>query len=130
MNRKRFLIYIAQFPLLSTTLSILGFIQPQHHYLLNQFSVAGFQFYEGDSLLPQMKTGDSLNLINDYENEHDYYAVRIEYKNKMIGHVPRSDNKHLFRMLKQDLNLHCEIIELNPEEDPWQMCKVKVELVG
>ena len=130
MQRKRFLLYIAQFPFFSVIASALGIIQPEKLYFLNQFSVAGFQFYEGVSLISQMKKGDSLNLINEYENEHDYYAVKIMYKNKMIGHVPRSDNKHLFRMLKQDLNLHCELIELNPEEDPWQRCKVKVELIG
>ena len=77
-----------------------------------------------------MKKGDSIIFINHYEKEHDNYVVKIEYKNKMIGHVPRSDNKHLFRMLKQDLKLHCEEIEINPGEDPWQMCKVKVELIG
>ena len=48
----------------------------------------------------------------------------------MIGYVPRSDNKHIFRMLNQGLDLHCEIIKLNPNEEPWQMCKVKVDLIG
>ncbi|MDP6569827.1 MAG: HIRAN domain-containing protein, partial [Candidatus Marinimicrobia bacterium] len=87
-------------------------------------------YYEGVSLIAEMKKGDSLKLINDYENEHDYYAVRIKYKNKMVGYVPRSDNRHLYRMLKQELNLHCEILEVHPHEDAWHMCKVKVELIG
>lgn len=130
MHRKRFLIYFTQFPIFSTFLSVLGFLKPEKHYFLNQFSIAGFQFHEGVHFIAQMKKGDNLKIINEPENKYDDYAVRIEYKSKMIDYVPRSDNRHLFRMLKQDLSLHCEITEVNPNEESWQMCKVKVELIG
>ena len=54
----------------------------------------------------------------------------IESNDTMIGDVPCSDSSHLFRILEQDLSLHCEITEVNPNEDPWQMCRVKVKLIG
>ncbi len=130
MNRKRFLIYIAQFPFLSALATLFGIIKPSIHYLLNQFSVAGLQYYVDENKLKTFKIGDSLKLNADPENDHDRFAVKLLKNEKLIGYVPRSDNKHIFRLLKQGVNLHCEIIDINPNEVAWKQCRVKVELIG
>ena len=99
-------------------------------YLLNKFSVAGFFFYEGPKLLEKMKPGDTLTMKPEPENIEDEYAVELYYKDIMIGHIPRSDNKHIFRLLEQEKELVCTVRQINPDEETWQMCKVKVEMVG
>ncbi|MHB2149850.1 HIRAN domain-containing protein [Calditrichota bacterium LG25] len=96
---------------------------------INQFSVAGFRFYEGEALLPQMKTGQVLQLQLDPENEYDKYAVKIFYKGRHIGFVPRSDNKHICRLLRQKVKLICRIAEIRLDEVPWQQLAVKVWIV-
>ena len=64
------------------------------------------------------------------KNIEDEYAVQLHFKDTMIGHIPRSDNKHIFRLIEQDKDLVCTIREIDPDAETWQMCKVKVEMVG
>ena len=130
ISRKTFLMYLLQFPLFSGFAKYLYGFKPQQRYLLNKFSVAGFFFYEGRTLLEKMKPGDTLTMKPNAENMEDEYAVQLHFKDTMIGHIPRSDNKHIFRLIEQGKDLVCTIREIDPDAETWQMCKVKVEMVG
>ena len=104
ISRKTFLMYLLQLPLLSGFAKYLYGFKPQQRYLLNKFSVAGFFFYEGRTLLQTMKLGDTLTMKPNAENIEDEYAVQLHFKDTMIGHIPRSDNKHIFRLIERDYN--------------------------
>ncbi len=130
ISRKTFLIYLLQLPLFSGLAKYLYGFKPEQHYLLNKFSVAGFFFYEGRTLLEKMKPGDTLTMKPNAENMEDEYAVQLHFKDTMIGHIPRSDNKHIFRLIEQGKDLVCTIREIDPDAETWQMCKVKVEMVA
>ena len=130
ISRKTFLMYLLQFPLFSGFAKYLYGFKPQQRYLLNKFSVAGFFFYDGRTLLEKMKPGDTLTMKPNAENMEDEYAVQLHFKDTMIGHIPRSDNKHIFRLIEQGKDLVCTIREIDPDAEIWQMCKVKVEMVG
>ena len=130
ISRKTFLMYLLQFPLFSGFAKYLYGFKPQHRYLLNKFSVAGFFFYDGRTLLEKMKPGDTLTMKPNAENMEDEYAVQLHFEDTMIGHIPRSDNKHIFRLIEQGKDLVCTIREIDPDAETWQMCKVKVEMVG
>ena len=130
ISRKTFLMYLLQFPLFSGFAKYLYGFKPQQRYLLNKFSVAGFFFYEGRTFLEKMKPGDTLTMKPNAENIEDEYAVELHFKDTMIGHIPRSDNKHIFRLIEQGKDLVCTIREIDPDADTWQMCKVKVEMVA
>ena len=130
ISRKTFLIYLLQIPLFSGFAKYLYGFKPEQRYLLNKFSVAGFFFYEGRTLLEKMKPGDILTMKPNAENMEDEYAVQLHFKDTIIGHIPRSDNKHIFRLIEQGKDLVCTIREIDPDAETWQMCKVKVEMVG
>ena len=98
-------------------------------FLLNQFSIAGFQFYDGESIIDKLKKGDLLKLIAEPKNPFDEYAVMVKYQDKQIGYIPRSDNRHISRMLVQGIQLDCKIVSIQPEEDPWQKIQVAVYLI-
>ncbi|MEA3348070.1 MAG: HIRAN domain-containing protein, partial [Pseudomonadota bacterium] len=57
-------------------------------YHLNRFSVAGFQYYAGMQLISLLHPTAGLNLIAEPENQHDEYAVRIEWRGQKLGYVP------------------------------------------
>ena len=130
ISRKTFLMYLLQFPLFGGIAKYLYGFKPQKRYLLNKFSVAGFCFYEGPNLLAKMQLGDTLMMNPNANNIEDEYAVELYYNDTMIGHIPRSDNKHIFRLLEQEKDLVCTVRQINPDEETWQMCKVKVEMVA
>ena len=130
ISRKTFLMYFLQLPLLGGIAKYLYGFKPQQRYLLNKFSVAGLTFYKGTELINIMKSGETLTMNPKPTNPHDKYAVELYYKEQMIGHIPRTDNKLIFRLIDQGKELVCTIREIDPDVEAWRMCKVKVELVG
>lgn len=97
-------------------------------YLLNKFYVAGFQYYEGPSLIQDIEAGEQLILVVHPGNKYDKFAVEIYRNDVMLGHVPRTDNKHISRLLQQNVQLFCKAIEVNSDQEPWNMLKVEIWL--
>jgi hypothetical protein len=100
------------------------------HLLLNIFSIAGYQFHDGESVENQLKPGDVLKLNADPSNPHDEFAVEIlTDEGVKLGFVPRSDNKAISRLLRQGANVEARIESLDLEEVSWQRVRVGVRLV-
>lgn len=77
---------------------------PAAPLLFNRFSVAGFQYYGGPALVRRLKPGALFNLVREPENPYDPYAVEIYVGEVKLGYVPRSDNRHLSRLLDKGQN--------------------------
>jgi hypothetical protein len=75
-----------------------------------------------------VQPGEKLDLTADPDNPFDRFAVKITRKGTMLGHVPRTDNKHISRLLRQEINLRCVVAEVNPERETWKMLKVELYL--
>ena len=99
-------------------------------YVLNQFSVAGFQHYDGPELLGVMKPGDNLQLRVETKSPCGESAVRILWNHRMVGYVPRSDNRHISRLLQQGAPVTGRIIQICPQAPAWKQLKVEVGLGG
>ncbi len=54
--------------------------------------LAGFRYGEAAEVWPQMKKGDPLDLVREPANAHDANAVRVEWRGRKLGYVPRSEN--------------------------------------
>jgi hypothetical protein len=78
---------------------------------------------------PKLYRGCPLNLLVEPDNPYDHFAVAIYIDETKLGYVPRSDNKHISRLLDQDVRLECRIIEVNPDAAVWNMVRVDVFLV-
>jgi len=96
--------------------------------LLNRFSIAGFRYYDGPRLLPYLKVGAPLRLEAQPDHPEDEFAVAIFWKRFQLGYVPRSDNRHISRMLQQGIALQCSVEAVNPDAVPWQQVKVQVRM--
>ena len=98
--------------------------------LLDVFAVAGYQFYEGESVEHQLKSGDSLKLNAEPHNPHDEFAVEILTNNNVkLGYVPKNDNKALSKLLQQSAKVEANIEEIDLEEISWQRVWVGVRLL-
>jgi hypothetical protein len=96
--------------------------------LLNKFFIAGFQFYDGPDLAGRFHTGMPLALRAEPDNAYDPFAVEILHDRTKLGYVPRTDNKHISRLLEQGAGLTCRVAEVDPEERAWRMVRVEVFL--
>ncbi|GAB1410414.1 hypothetical protein MASR1M90_15680 [Desulfovibrionales bacterium] len=110
------------------TLPTTGSAHTPPSYVLNRFYIAGLQYYDGPQILKHMRPGDALTLTAEPENIHDYYAVLIHGYGHKLGYVPRTDNRHISRLLRQNAPVSCRISAVRPEEPTWQAVRVEVGL--
>lgn len=80
--------------------------------LIQDSPLAGFQYYDGKTLWDDMKPGESLTLRREPENPHDANAIRIEWKGRMLGYVPRHANSDLARQMDHGAAVEARITEL------------------
>ena len=57
--------------------------------------LAGFRYAEAAEVWPYLATGDALDLVREPENPHDANAVRVEWRGRKLGYVPRAENAAL-----------------------------------
>ena len=97
---------------------------------MDQFKIAGYQFYDGDKIINKLIVGDELEINAEPKNKHDRNAVRISYNGFKIGYAPRIDNKLLSELLQNDIKMHCVVFDSAPDEDTWNRITVQVFLEG
>jgi hypothetical protein len=66
-----------------------------HHYY-----VAGLQYYDALHVWNQLSIGTELELKVEPENKYDRHAVALFLKNAKLGYLPRSENRHIAKILK------------------------------
>lgn len=99
---------------------------------VGNFNIAGFTYWEGCTVLGELKIGTQLQLIREAENKFDPYAVAIYYGDHKLGFVPQGDN----RLVSQFLDLgHTDIFDLRiqriaPEAHPEKQVGVVLFLKG
>ena len=104
------------------------FAQVTAHIVLQDSPLAGFQYYAGKALWPQMQVGDALTLIREPDNSHDSRAVRVEWKGRKIGYVPRRENADVARFMDGGQALVARIARLAEVRDPWSRVRFEIFL--
>ncbi|MDV7391113.1 HIRAN domain-containing protein [Arthrospira platensis SPKY1] len=128
-TRRLFLQWLASLPLLSL-LARPAIARPAPRKLLmNQFRVAGLAYYDVETAIRGMQAGDPLRLVAEPTNPHDEFAVEIWHDEYQLGYVPRSDNRHISRLLRQGATLTGEVWEADPDAPVWEMVRAKVYLI-
>ncbi len=96
--------------------------------LLQHSPLAGFQYYAGEALWPQLKLDALLTLIREPGNRYDPRAVRIDYAGHKLGYLPRVDNAAVSQLLDRRQRLEARIAALRMDTDPWERIQVAVGL--
>jgi hypothetical protein len=95
-------------------------------YLLQSF-VAGFRFYKGMELLPNMQQNDIIELRRQPDNEHDEFAVALYWQQEMIGYLPATSNEIIARLMDAAaLQMVGVITHLEHNAKPWENVAVAV----
>lgn len=101
----------------------------QPRILVQSSPLAGFQFYAGRELWDGMKVGDALVLVREPENKHDANAVRVEWRGRKLGYLPRAENRAVAAEMDRGGKLAARIARLNRHLDPWKRIQVEVFVV-
>lgn len=91
-----------------------------------EFFVAGVQHHDLAQVVNELEVGDDLELIPEPTNKYDPNAIQIkDCLGTMLGYVPRKFSAEISAKLELT-ELVCTITELNKENKPWEMLKVKI----
>lgn len=89
--------------------------------------VAGFQYYQGETLWPQLVTGQFVTLVRETDNRYDDRAVRIDWQGHQLGYIPRMDNAAISQLLDRGEKMSDLIVGLKKSNNPWDRVEVEVK---
>ena len=103
-----------------------GVEKPVREIRLSSPYVAGFQYYQGAEVEPQLRENDMLTLKRESTNPHDCYAIEVFQNNAKLGYLPRVENKVIARLMDQGIAVKARILKIDPEEFASRKVKIKV----
>ena len=97
--------------------------------LVQSSPLAGFQFYAGRASWDEMHEGDALTLMREPDNPHDANAVRVEWRGRKLGYLPRAENRAVAAEMDRGGRVAARIARLARHRDPWRRILVEVFVV-
>ena len=86
--------------------------------LVQSSRLAGFVHDEAAAVFPELRIGDGLRLARERDNPHDANAVRVEWRGRKLGYVPRAQNAALAWAIDRGDTLSARITRLRPHPNP------------
>jgi hypothetical protein len=88
--------------------------------------LAGFRYGEGAALWPELRVGDALSLVREADNPHDPNAVRVDWRGRRLGYVPRRDNAAVAWGLDRGAALRARVSRLAEHPNPARRVEFEV----
>ena len=82
--------------------------------------VAGFQYHQGEKLWRRLRLGATLELVREPGNPYDPRAVRLDWRGRKLGYVPRRENTAVSQLLDNNQALSARVVNLRESDDPWE----------
>jgi hypothetical protein len=80
--------------------------------VVQRAALAGLRHYEAPRVWHEMRVGDRLRLVREADNPHDASAIRVEWRGRKLGYLPRQDNAAAARQLDRGAPLEGRVVEL------------------
>jgi len=77
--------------------------------LVQNSPLAGFRHGEAADAWPDLRQGDELTLVREPDNAFDANAVRVDWRGRKLGYVPRRDNAALAWALDRGETLRARV---------------------
>lgn len=105
-------------------------VRPVIRILVQSSPLAGFQYHDAVAVWSEMKEGDALQLRREPDNPHDARAIRVEWRGRMLGYLPRAENRVVAAAIdRQEGRIEARIARLREHANPWQRVQVDVFVV-
>lgn len=94
--------------------------------ILQETSLAGFQYHEGEALWPELREGLPLRLAREADNRYDLHAVAVYLESAKLGYMPRQTNYTIAQMQDRGQGVNVEIARLRVSQNPWGRMTLRV----
>jgi hypothetical protein len=99
---------------------------PSVRLLLQESPLAGYRYASAAEVWPLLRVGDALELSREPDNPQDPNAVRVEWRGRKLGYVPRRENAALAWGLDRGEPLRARITRLEPHPNPARRVRFEV----
>ena len=86
--------------------------------LVQSSPLAGFAYDEAAAVFAELRIGDGLQLAREPDNPFDPNAVRVEWRGRKLGYVPRSENAALAWAMDRGETLSARVTKLRSHPNP------------
>lgn len=97
-------------------------------FLVQSSPLAGFLYAEAEAVMPMLQPGDALELVREADNPHDPHAVRVQWRGRKLGYVPRRENAALAWGLDRGTPLRARVSRLAEHPNPARRIEFEVYL--
>ena len=94
--------------------------------LVQSSPLAGFRYHEAAAAWPELAVGDRLDLVREPANPHDANAVRVEWRGRKLGYVPRAENAALAWAMDRGERVTARISALREHRNPRMRIEFEV----
>jgi len=94
--------------------------------LVQSSSLAGFRYGDAAAVMPVLRQGDELALVREPDNPHDANAVRVEWRGRKLGYVPRRQNAALAWGLDRGTPLRARVSRIAEHTNPAKRIEFEV----
>jgi len=94
--------------------------------LVQSSPLAGFRYAEAAAVMPVLQHGDALELVREGENPHDPNAVRVEWRGRKLGYVPRRQNAAIAWGMDRGTPLRARVSRLTDHPNPARRIEFEV----
>ena len=101
-------------------------VQPSVRLLVQNSPLAGFRYAEAAEVWPHLRVGDALDLLREPDNAHDANAVRVEWRGRKLGYVPRTENGALAWAMDRGETLRARVSRLSEHRNPRRRIEFEV----
>jgi hypothetical protein len=96
--------------------------------LVQSSPLAGFRYAEAAQVWPQVQVGDALELVREPDNPHDANAVRVEWRGRKLGYVPRRENAAVAWAMDRGAPLRARVSRMREHPNPARRLEFEVLL--
>ena len=96
--------------------------------VLQRSPLAAFRHYEGREAWPALRVGEPLALAREPDNPYDANAVRVEWRGRKLGYVPRRDNAAVARHLDRGTALEARVAALRQNRN--RTVRIELDIVA
>lgn len=89
--------------------------------------VAGTSYRNLQKIEPELLNKVKLELIREGKNEHDEFAIALQFNNQKVGYIPRDKNEVIARLMDVGKGFFATI-EAKEWENNWLKIEIKVYL--
>ena len=86
--------------------------------LVQSSPLAGFGYHEAAAVWQELAVGDRLDLVREPSNPYDANAVRVEWRGRKLGYVPRAENAALAWAMDRGEPVSARISALREHKNP------------